>query len=77
MIGGGVNIAGHIEIADKVHITGGSTVYQSILEPGIYSSGVPLETNQRWHKNFHRFKRLDEMARKLQSLEARLNKLEK
>jgi len=76
MIGGGVNIAGHIEIVDKVHITGGSIVYQSILEPGTYSSGVPLETNQHWHKNFHRFKRLDEMARKLQSLEARLNKLE-
>jgi UDP-3-O-[3-hydroxymyristoyl] glucosamine N-acyltransferase len=75
MIGGGVSIAGHIEIVDKVHITGGSNVYQSILEPGVYSSGSPLETNRRWHRNFHRIKQLDEMARKLQWLEARLDKL--
>lgn len=75
MIGGGVNIAGHIEIVDNVHITGGSNVYQSILEPGVYSSGAPLETNRRWRRNFHRFKQLDEMARKVQLLEARLDKL--
>jgi UDP-3-O-[3-hydroxymyristoyl] glucosamine N-acyltransferase len=76
MIGGGVNIAGHIEIVDNVHITGGSNVHQSILEPGLYSSGIPLDTNRHWHRNYHRFKKLDEMARKLQSLEAQLGRLQ-
>lgn len=77
MIGGGVGAAGHIEIVDRVHITGGSNIHQSVSEPGLYSSGVPLETNQHWHKNYHRFKKLDEMARKLQQLEAQLAQLTK
>ena len=69
MIGGGVGIAGHLELVDHVHVTGGSIVLQSIREPGIYSSGAPLELNQRWHRNYHRFKHLDEMARRLRTLE--------
>lgn len=77
MIGGSVGAAGHIEIVDHVHVTGGSNIHQSISEPGLYSSGVPLETNQHWHRNYHRFKKLDEMARKLQQLEAQLTQLTK
>jgi len=69
MIGGGVGIAGHLELVDHVHVTGGSIVLQSIREPGVYSSGTPLELNQRWHRNYHRFKHLDEMARRLQTIE--------
>ncbi len=69
MIGGDVKIAGHIEIVDNVQITGGSLVMQSIRKPGLYSSGTPLELNQHWHKNYHRFKHLDEMARRLKILE--------
>jgi UDP-3-O-[3-hydroxymyristoyl] glucosamine N-acyltransferase len=69
MIGGGVGIAGHIEIVDHVQVTGGSMVFQSIREPGIYSSGMPLETNQRWHRNYNRLKQLDELARRLHTLE--------
>src|SRR3569623_122061 len=42
-IGGGVGIVGHTEIADDVHITGMSFVAHSIREPGLYSSGTPLE----------------------------------
>lgn len=69
MIGGGVGISGHIELVDRVLVTGGSIVLQSIREPGIYSSGTPLEPNRRWRRNYHRFKHLDEMARRLQTLE--------
>ena len=75
MIGGGVRITGHIEVVDHVHITGGSLVHQSVREPGVYSSGVPLETNRHWHKNYHRFKKLDEMARRLQILEKKLGRM--
>lgn len=69
MIAGGVGIVGHIEIADKVHVTGGSTVLQSIKQSGVYSSGTPLEPNHQWHKNYHRFKKLDEINRRLKKLE--------
>ena len=69
MIGGGVGIAGHLELVDYVHVTGGSIVLQSLRNPGIYSSGTPLQLNQRWHRNYQRFKHLDEIVRRLQTLE--------
>lgn len=69
-IGGGVGIAGHLEIADHVTLTGGTIVLQSIKKAGVYSSGAPVETNQKWHRNFLRFKQLDEMARRLKELES-------
>lgn len=62
-IGGGVGIVGHTEIADDVHITGMSFVAHSIREPGLYSSGTPLEPNRDWRKNYARFHQLDDMAR--------------
>jgi len=69
MIGGAVGIAGHLELVDYVHVTGGSIVLQSVREPGVYSSGTPLEKNGHWHRNFHRFKHLNEMARRIKTLE--------
>lgn len=71
-IGGGVGISGHLEIADDVHITGMSFVTKSIRQPGVYSSGIPADTNQQWHKNTVRFRQLDDMARRLKALEERL-----
>ena len=69
LIAGGVGISGHLKLVDHVHVTGGSIILQSILEPGVYSSGTPIEPNRKWHRNYHRFKNLDEMARRLQILE--------
>ncbi len=68
-IGGCVGIVGHLEICDLVQITGGSVVTKSITEPGVYSSGTPLEINRDWHKNFVRFKQLEEMHKRLRRLE--------
>ena len=69
MIGGNVGINGHIEIADQVMITGMTMVTSSLLEPGLYSSGIPVAKNREWRKNAVRFKQLDEMARRLKKLE--------
>lgn len=71
-VGGGVGISGHLEIVDDVHITGMSFVTKSIKQPGLYSSGIPVDTNQQWHKNTVRFRQLDEMARRLKVLEGLL-----
>jgi UDP-3-O-[3-hydroxymyristoyl] glucosamine N-acyltransferase len=71
-IGGAVSIVGHLEIVDDVQITAASTVTQSIQEPGLYSSGTPLQENRFWHRNFVRFRQLDEMAKKIRKLEKQL-----
>ncbi|HHB92802.1 MAG TPA: UDP-3-O-(3-hydroxymyristoyl)glucosamine N-acyltransferase [Thioploca sp.] len=68
LIGGGVGISGHLEIVDNVCVTGGSIVLRSIRKPGVYSSGTPIETNQHWHRNYLRFKQLNEMAQRLKKL---------
>ena len=68
-IGGAAVVLGHLSIADDVHITAMSLVTKSISEAGTYSSGTPLEPNASWHRNFVRFKQLDEMAKRLTQLE--------
>ncbi|MCZ6804670.1 MAG: UDP-3-O-(3-hydroxymyristoyl)glucosamine N-acyltransferase [Proteobacteria bacterium] len=68
MIGGAVSISGHIEITDDVIITGMSGVANSIKSPGVYSSGLPIVTDNRiWRKNIIRFKKLDEIIKKIMS----------
>lgn len=76
-IGGAVGILGHLEIAGGSRINAFSQVSHSITEPGVYASGVPLETATRWRRNRARFKQLDEMARRLKTLERRLEEIDK
>lgn len=73
-IGGGVGITGHLEITDGVQITAMSLVTKSIDAPGVYSSGTPLQPNDQWHRNYARFRKLDEMARRLRALEKKINR---
>lgn len=68
-IGGAVVMAGHIDIADKVQVTIGTVVMQSIKKPGLYSSGTPLQANSDWHRNYIRFRQLDDMAKRIRKLE--------
>lgn len=70
-LGGGVGIGGHLEIVDDVHLTGATLVHSSITTPGIYSSGMVAQDNATWRKNTARLRRLDEMARRLRTLEER------
>jgi len=65
MIGGAVAINGHIEIADDVIITAMSGVANSINSPGVYSSGLPVTDNRIWRRNVIRFKKLDEIIKKI------------
>ncbi len=72
MIGGGAGIAGHLEIADGTVVTAMSLVSHPIREPGVYSSGVPLQPNRQWRRNAARFAELDRLARRLRRLERAL-----
>ena len=75
-IAGAVGIAGHIEIADRVHLTMRSAITNSISEPGSYSSGTAMSSTKEWRKNAVRFRQLDDMARRIIQLEARLKALD-
>ena len=75
-IAGAVSIAGHLEIADEVHLTATSAVPNSIPVAGVYSSGMPIQDNRSWRKNVVRMRQLDDMARRLRRLEARLKVFE-
>lgn len=69
LIAGGVGIAGHLEICDRVVVTAMSLVSSSIREPGEYSSGTGLMDNRSWRRNAARFRQLDKMARQLRDQE--------
>lgn len=68
-VGGQTAINGYIEIADNVHVTGMSMVTRNITEAGVYSSGIPLDSNRRWKRNAVRFQQLDDIARRVAALE--------
>ncbi|EGQ9934087.1 UDP-3-O-(3-hydroxymyristoyl)glucosamine N-acyltransferase, partial [Vibrio vulnificus] len=68
-IGGASVINGHITIADGVNITGMGMVMRSIEEKGVYSSGIPLQTNKEWRKTAARVHRIEEMNKRLKAIE--------
>lgn len=70
--GGGVSILGHLHVADGTQVTATSVIFGSIDEPGVYSSGLPLDENGHWRRNHVRFKQLDAMAKRISSLERAL-----
>jgi UDP-3-O-[3-hydroxymyristoyl] glucosamine N-acyltransferase len=65
LIGGAVSISGHLIITDEVHISATSSVNKSLLQKGVYSSGLPVNDNMIWKKNIARFNMLDQSFRKL------------
>lgn len=70
-IGGGTGIAGHIEIADGVQLTGMSMVTKSLIEPGVYSSGIPAEPTRQWHRNIIRYRQMDALFERVKLLEGK------
>ncbi|KFN49631.1 UDP-3-O-(3-hydroxymyristoyl)glucosamine N-acyltransferase [Arenimonas composti] len=65
LIGGGVGIAGHLRIADGVTVTAMSLVTGSIDQPGEYSGALGVLPTRTWRRNAARFRRLDELARRM------------
>lgn len=61
IIYGAAVINGHIQVCDQVTITGMSMVMRSISEPGVYSSGVPAQSNKEWRKMAVRVMHIDDM----------------
>jgi len=74
-IGGQVGINGHIQICDDVQIAATSLVMSSITEPGTYSSSIRAQPLDEWRRNSVRINQLDDMARRLRSLEQHVRRL--
>ncbi|MBF7074715.1 UDP-3-O-(3-hydroxymyristoyl)glucosamine N-acyltransferase [Glaciecola sp. MH2013] len=73
VVAGTCVINGHIDICDKVQVTGFSMVTKSITEPGIYSSGMPVQPNRDWQRNTVRLRQIDKLVDRVKALEG-LNK---
>ena len=73
LIGGASVINGHMEICDKVTITGMGMVMRPITEPGVYSSGIPLQTNKAWRKTAALTLGIDEINKRVKALEKKIN----
>ncbi|WP_166359980.1 UDP-3-O-(3-hydroxymyristoyl)glucosamine N-acyltransferase [Pseudomonas sp. PS24] len=71
-IAGGVGMVGHIDICDGVFVTGMTMVTHSITEPGAYSSGTAMQPAAQWRKSAARIRKLDDMSKRLQQLEKRV-----
>ncbi len=72
IIGGASVFNGHMEITDGVTITGMAMVMRPITEPGMYSSGIPLQTNREWRKTAARVLKIEEMHKRLKAVEKQL-----
>lgn len=68
-IGGASVLNGHMEICDGAIITGMSMVMRPITEKGVYSSGIPLQTNREWRKTSSLVMNINEMNKRLKQLE--------
>lgn len=73
-IGGASVINGHMEICDKAVVTGMGMVMRPITEPGVYSSGIPLQSNKAWRKTAALVMNIDTMSKRLKAIERKIEK---
>ncbi|AOV97741.1 UDP-3-O-(3-hydroxymyristoyl)glucosamine N-acyltransferase [Edwardsiella hoshinae] len=72
-IGGASVINGHMEICDQAVVTGMGMVMRPITEPGIYSSGIPLQPNKTWRKTAALVMNIDEINKRLKAVEKKVH----
>ncbi|MEM9757971.1 MAG: UDP-3-O-(3-hydroxymyristoyl)glucosamine N-acyltransferase [Pseudomonadota bacterium] len=75
-LAGQVGVSGHLEICDNAHIAGQARVTRSVVDPGAYSSGTPLEPTRQWARNAVRFTQLEALQRRVVELEDALASLQ-
>ena len=68
LLGGAVGVVGHLEICDDVTVTGFSMVSSSIVTPGVYGSGIPVQEQRHWQRNLVRLHHLNDTTRRLLAL---------
>ncbi len=73
-IGGSAGILGHLKIADGVVIASFTLIGKSIREAGSYAAIFPFGKTEEWRKNAVHIRHLDEMAKRIKTLEQALLK---
>ncbi|MGI4849494.1 MAG: UDP-3-O-(3-hydroxymyristoyl)glucosamine N-acyltransferase, partial [Janthinobacterium lividum] len=76
-IGGAAMIAGHLVIADRVHVSSGSLVMHSIGEPGQFTGFYPVTKHANWEKSAVLVRNLPAMREKIRELEKTVRSLSK
>ncbi|WP_089083223.1 UDP-3-O-(3-hydroxymyristoyl)glucosamine N-acyltransferase [Aquitalea magnusonii] len=74
-VGGAAMFVGHIDVADKTHIGGGTLVSKSIRQPDTYASSYPLQTMKEWLGNAVHVRHLDDLAKRIKQLEREIGTL--
>jgi UDP-3-O-[3-hydroxymyristoyl] glucosamine N-acyltransferase len=77
LIGGGARILGHLELADHVEIAAHTLVGKSIREAGAYAAIYPLAKQDDWRRNAVHLRHLDELAKRVRTLEQELESLKR
>ena len=73
--GGAAMVLGHLTVADNVHVSSGSLVSRSILEPGHYTGFYPLAKNADWEKTAAVVRQLGTMRERVRALEKLVKQL--
>ncbi len=76
-LAGQAGIIDHLTLVDNVHVTAGSLVTSSITQPGTYSSSLKALPVEQWRRNAARLHHLDELARRVRALEAKIEEFSK
>ncbi|MBL7137396.1 MAG: UDP-3-O-(3-hydroxymyristoyl)glucosamine N-acyltransferase [Bacteroidales bacterium] len=75
MVGGQVGLVGHIMVADNVKIGARSGVENSLTQEGAIYFGAPAIEVSRALKNYVHWRNLDDIVKKLNTLEKQVKKL--
>jgi UDP-3-O-[3-hydroxymyristoyl] glucosamine N-acyltransferase len=75
IFGGMTGVRDGVEIVDNVMVTAMSLVSKSLTKSGSYSSNTPIDDTKTWRKNAARFRRLDELVKRVRQLEDKVKRL--
>ncbi|CAM3380980.1 UDP-3-O-(3-hydroxymyristoyl)glucosamine N-acyltransferase [Paracidovorax anthurii] len=73
-VGGGAIVLGHLELADRVHVSAATVVTRSITRPGVYTGMFPIDENAKWEKNAATLKQLHSLRERIKALEEQIQK---
>lgn len=68
-LGGAAMLSGHLELADDVHVSGGTAITSSISTPGRYTGVYPFDDHSQWQRNAAVLSQLAQLRRRLRTLE--------
>lgn len=74
LFGGQAGIAGHVNICDDAVIAGATMITKNIVEPGYYMGSFPGEKGSKWKRQVARFRRLEDLVKRVDELENKADK---